>query len=92
MDIIARGDFSISNTNGKTKFTFQIPATHEHDYVKEQQEKLHTPIIKPKVPGRNDPCPCGSKKSTKIVTVNNNFRLSPLTTFFITSSQYLPVS
>jgi predicted aspartyl protease len=65
MDIIARGDFSVSNTNGKTKFTFQIPATHEHDYVKEQQEKLHTPIIKPKVPGRNDPCPCGSKKKYK---------------------------
>lgn len=65
MDIIARGDFAISNSNGITKFTFQIPATHEHDYVKELQVKLHTPIIKQKEPGRNDPCHCGSKKKYK---------------------------
>lgn len=65
MDIIARGDFAMSNSNGKTKFTFQIPATHEHDYVKEQSAKSHTPIVKPKVPGRNDPCSCGSGKKYK---------------------------
>ena len=65
MDIISGGDFSISNNNGQTIFTFQIPATHEHDYVKEINDKLHTPILKDKLPGRNDPCHCGSGKKYK---------------------------
>jgi predicted aspartyl protease len=65
MDIIARGDFAISNSNGKTKFTFQIPATHDFDFVKEEITKAHTPIVTSKVPGRNDPCTCGSGKKFK---------------------------
>ncbi len=35
MDIIGFGDFCLSNANNKTKFTFQIPSTHETDYVSE---------------------------------------------------------
>ncbi len=33
MDIIGFGDFCLSNAKNKTKFTFQIPSTHETDYV-----------------------------------------------------------
>jgi predicted aspartyl protease len=35
MDIISRGDFAITASQGKTKFTFQIPSTHNTDYLKE---------------------------------------------------------
>jgi hypothetical protein len=35
MDIISRGDFAITVSQGKTKFTFQIPSTHNTDYLKE---------------------------------------------------------
>lgn len=35
MDVINRGDFHISNCNGKTVFTFKMPSTDEKDYVRE---------------------------------------------------------
>lgn len=35
MDIISKGDFAITNKDGKTKFTFQIPSTHDIDFEKE---------------------------------------------------------
>ena len=35
MDIIARGDFAITSPEGNTKFTFQIPSTHNIDFVSE---------------------------------------------------------
>lgn len=35
MDIISQGDFSISNVNGCTTFSFRIPSVKEIDYVKE---------------------------------------------------------
>lgn len=35
MDIISLGDFSITNRNGGTVFSFQIPSTHEYDFVKQ---------------------------------------------------------
>ena len=66
MDIISRGDFSITSSQGKTKFSFQIPSTHDIDYVKEyNNQRKHTPIVKGKEPGRNDICPCGSGKKYK---------------------------
>ena len=34
MDIISKGDFSITASQGKTKFSFQIPSTHDIDYDK----------------------------------------------------------
>lgn len=37
-------------------------AAASHD-TREQQQ--HTPIVKDKLPGRNDPCPCGSGKKFK---------------------------
>ena len=35
MDIIRHGDFSITNTNRSTTFSFRIPSITEIDYVKE---------------------------------------------------------
>jgi predicted aspartyl protease len=35
MDIILKGDFAVTTSQGKNKFTFQIPSTHDTDYVRE---------------------------------------------------------
>ena len=69
MDIIGLGDFSISNFNNETTFTFRIPSMEITDYVKEQkiaQAKTQSP--KPTSTNkinRNDPCHCGSGKKYK---------------------------
>ena len=34
-DVIMRGDFAITNLNGKTKVTFRMPSVKEIDFVKE---------------------------------------------------------
>lgn len=60
MDIINAGDFSISNFEGKTTFSFRVPSSKTVDYVKEH----NTPVVSGKV-GRNSPCPCGSGKKHK---------------------------
>lgn len=38
MDIIRHGDFSITNVNNKTTFSFRTPSIREIDYVKESKE------------------------------------------------------
>lgn len=35
MDIIGLGDFAVTHQNGGTTFSFQIPSTHDTDYVAE---------------------------------------------------------
>lgn len=37
MDIISLGDFTITNKDGQTIFTFRIPSTARTDYVKEEE-------------------------------------------------------
>ena len=39
-------------------------AAAQHD-TRENIEENHTPLVKDKLPGRNDPCPCGSGKKFK---------------------------
>ena len=39
-------------------------AAANHD-TREHIEENHTPLVKDKLPGRNDPCPCGSGKKFK---------------------------
>lgn len=39
MDIIRHGDFSITNTNRSTTFSFRIPSITEIDYVKESDKQ-----------------------------------------------------
>ena len=35
MDIISKGDFAISNYNGKTQFSFRLPSQQDVDYKSE---------------------------------------------------------
>lgn len=37
MDIISEGDFALTNRDGKTVFSFQIPSTHLYDFEKQQE-------------------------------------------------------
>jgi predicted aspartyl protease len=67
MDIIGLGDFSICLKDGKTKFSFQIPSTHDMDFVQEIQKETTTHVSgHDKKVGRNDTCPCGSGKKYKL--------------------------
>lgn len=64
MDVISKGDFSITNVEGKTTFSFRIPSIETIDYVKQSSVKRQ-PIFTDKKIGRNEPCPCGSGKKYK---------------------------
>jgi predicted aspartyl protease len=63
MDIITKGDFSISNVGGKTNFTFRVPSIQDVDFTKENSEAA----LGPEFIGvqRNQPCPCKSGKKYK---------------------------
>ncbi|MBO5602641.1 MAG: SEC-C domain-containing protein [Prevotella sp.] len=65
MDVISRGDFSITNVGGKTTFSFRIPSLETINYVHKEQPKSKPYIANNNVPRRNDPCPCGSGKKFK---------------------------
>lgn len=67
MDVIGTGDFSLTNLNGNTCMSFRYPSSHEIDFIQNPQfGKLKPkPIISPKTPGQNEPCPCGSGKKYK---------------------------
>lgn len=54
MDIIAQGDFSITNHDGVTLMTFRIPSVAPIDYVAEANRIRFDGV------SRNDPCPCGA--------------------------------
>jgi len=62
MDIITHGDFSITNVNNETTFSFRIPSLKTIDY--EVEQKTLAKKVNVKV-GRNDPCPCKSGKKFK---------------------------
>ena len=63
MDIITKGDFSITNFQGKTVMSFRVPSLEKIDYV--AQLNMHSPVATSKKVGRNEPCPCGSGKKYK---------------------------
>lgn len=62
MDIISKGDFAITNYNGKTVFSYRYPSCERIDFVKQQRSPVTRPSQKI---GRNEPCPCGSGKKYK---------------------------
>lgn len=62
MDIISLGDFSVTNYNSKTVFSFRVPSQGCTDYVKLINTSI--PIRKNKIQP-NDLCPCGSGKKYK---------------------------
>ena len=63
MNIITMGDFAITNYQGQTTMTFRVPSLQKIDFVTGM--KAGQPVIKDKIPGRNDPCSCGSGKKYK---------------------------
>ena len=72
MDIISRGDFAVTNKNGKTTYSFRMPSIEQIDFVKQRPVNAvnQTPVIAssskaPKNIGRNQPCWCGSGKKYK---------------------------
>lgn len=62
MDVITLGDFSVTNKEKQTVFSFRIPSINTIDYVQEARELMARKFknVKP-----NDPCPCGSGKKFK---------------------------
>ena len=58
MEIITKGDFSITNINNQTCVSFRYPSMKEIDYVKEANHAQFAGV------GRNDPCPCGKQDAS----------------------------
>jgi len=71
MDMINKGDFAVTNYNGKTAFSFRIPSTERIDFTEQLPESKSPVKVPPKV-GRNDPCPCNSGKKYKNCCLNKN--------------------
>jgi predicted aspartyl protease len=61
MEVICLGDFSITNVNNKTTFSFRFPSIETIDYCKLAEELKQTTNRL----GRNQPCYCGSGKKYK---------------------------
>ena len=62
MDIINRGQFTISNNSEGTTISFLSPSDTTTDYVEEMNKKTSSILKKM---GRNEMCPCGSGKKIK---------------------------
>lgn len=56
MDVISQGDLALTNVNGLTCMSFRMPSCETVDYVQEANR------ITQRMTGRNDPCPCGTRK------------------------------
>jgi hypothetical protein len=59
MDIITRGDFSVTNINNKTVFSYRYPSSECIDFVSRALPKKQPIVVEPRL-GRNEPCNCGS--------------------------------
>jgi predicted aspartyl protease len=67
MDVISRGDFCITNSDGHTAVSFQMPSVGIIDFDQHHQRvPQNVPTQRPaQRVGRNQPCPCGSGKKYK---------------------------
>jgi len=66
MDIMTRGDFAVTNSDGRTTFSYRWPSAERIDFVEESRKaKEPLPPRALRKVGRNDPCPCGSGKKYK---------------------------
>lgn len=65
MDVIANGDFAVTNHLGKTNMSFRIPSLECIDFVKQQNQTIQTGSNSIRKAGRNELCPCGSGKKYK---------------------------
>jgi uncharacterized protein YecA (UPF0149 family) len=70
MDIISKGDFAVTNYNGKTIFTLRYSSLECMDFVKTPYKEKPSTVTN-KI-GRNDPCPCGSGKEYKHCCLKKN--------------------
>lgn len=71
MDIITRGDFAITNKDGKTTFTFAMPSIRSIDFLKEKQtfnphKFAQKPVLKP------NPTPSPAPKTVQPTNVGRN--------------------
>ena len=55
MEIIIRGDFSVTNFANQTWVSFRVPSMKGIDYVQESNKIQFSGV------GRNEPCPCGKQ-------------------------------
>jgi hypothetical protein len=64
-DLITRGDFTLTNAEGKTCMSFRSPSTRRIDYVAEAKEP-QVPVRRdePKI-GRNQDCHAGRARNTR---------------------------
>lgn len=53
MDVLSRGDFTVTHGDGKTCMSFRIPSVADIDYVEESRRHQFRGTA------RNAPCPCG---------------------------------
>ena len=61
-------DFGFGQRYTEEKVDLNDPAQQaaaQHDTRETAAQQHHEPIVKDKLPGRNDPCPCGSGKKFK---------------------------
>jgi hypothetical protein len=70
MDVMSKGDFVLSNFEGKTWFSFRIPSAGNIDLADQNfSGSTSSPATSTTNPyskvGRNAPCPCGSGKKYK---------------------------
>jgi predicted aspartyl protease len=66
MDVIAMGDFSITNAGGRTTVSFRTPSLERIDYntgISAKKPEIMLPVAKKQ--HRNEPCSCGSNKKYK---------------------------
>lgn len=66
MDIISKGDLAVTNTGGKTTFTFRMPSSQRLDFVRQPVPAAPAQAkgSRRKI-GRNERCPCGSGRKYK---------------------------
>ncbi len=65
MDVIANGDFAVTNHQGKTHMSFRMPSVECIDFVKQKPTTIQVGNKNLRQVGRNEPCPCGSGKKYK---------------------------
>jgi len=65
MDIISRGDFAVTNKDGKTAFSFRMPSIERIDFTTQDPGTIRQGLKTLTKVGRNAPCPCGSGKKYK---------------------------
>ena len=65
MDVIGKGDFAVSNYQGKTSFSYRYPSLTRIDFVNNSYIKPTMLRLEEGGPAKNSKCPCGSGKKYK---------------------------